>query len=71
MAGQLSIGGVAHQAQHTFLASLRQLLDIKGFPIDGGVVKLKVTGVNHNAHGGVNNHRAAVGNGVGVANVLD
>ncbi len=64
VAGALHVGGVAQQGQHALFAQLPQAGQVHDLALDGGGVDLKVTGVDHGAHGALDGKAHGVGDGV-------
>lgn len=59
VAGTLRIGGVAEQGQHSPVAQFRQPGQVDGLPFDGGIVHLKVPGLDDDPGGGMDAHSHA------------
>ena len=64
VAGALHVGGVGAEGQHAPLAQLAQPGQVDDLPVDGGGVDLKVSGMDHRAHMGVDGEGHGVGDGM-------
>ena len=64
VARALHIGGVCQQGQHAVPAQLAEAGQVDDLAVDGGGVDLKVAGVDHGAHAGMDGEGHRVGDGV-------
>ena len=64
IARALCVGGVTHQCQNSVLSKLRETLQINGISVNRSVIHLKISGVYHDSHRGIDGKCSGIHNAV-------